>query len=97
MPIIGSAWFSMGSFLLFIAILNYLPDAYPDHIASVLAGNDLMRSTFGAAFPLFAGKFYTTVGNGWASSTLAFISIAFIPIPFVLYKVGDHVFLEVQL
>jgi hypothetical protein len=27
------------------------------------------------------------LGVGWASSTLAFISIAFIPIPFVLIKV----------
>lgn len=52
-PIIGSAWFSIGAFLLFNSILNYLPDAYPEHAASVLAGNDLMRSAFGAGFPLF--------------------------------------------
>lgn len=31
---------------------------------------------------------YSKLGIGWASSTLAFISIAFIPIPFVLYKVS---------
>ena len=43
----------MGTFLLFNSILNYLPDAYPEHVASVLAGNDLMRSAFGAGFPLF--------------------------------------------
>lgn len=30
---------------------------------------------------------YNDLGVGWASSTLAFISIAFIPIPFVLIKV----------
>ncbi|KAK4957142.1 GTPase-activating protein [Elasticomyces elasticus] len=88
MPILGSAWFSIGSFFLFIAILNYLPDAYPNHIASVLAGNDLMRSSFGAAFPLFANAMYRNLGVAWASSMLGFISIAFIPIPFVLYKYG---------
>ncbi|KAK6431448.1 GTPase-activating protein [Oleoguttula sp. CCFEE 5521] len=71
-----------------MAILNYLPDAYPNHIPSVLAGNDLMRASFGAGFPLFANAFYTKLGVGWASSVLAFISIAFIPIPFVLYKYG---------
>ena len=88
MPIIGSAWFVIGAFLLFNSILNYLPDAYPDYVASVLAGNDLFRSSFGAGFPLFAGAMYSDLGIAWASSTLAFISIAFIPIPFLLYKVS---------
>ena len=88
MPIIGSAWFSVGTFLLFNCVLNYLPDAYPEYAASVLAGNDFMRSSFGAGFPLFATAMYDNLGVSWASSTLAFLSIAFIPIPFVLYTVS---------
>lgn len=32
---------------------------------------------------------FNDLGVAWASSTLAFISIAFIPIPFVLYKVSS--------
>lgn len=36
-PIIGSAFFSMGAVLLFNSVLNYLPDAYPNDAASVLA------------------------------------------------------------
>lgn len=88
MPIIGSGWFSVGSFLLFNSVLNYLPDAYPSYAASVLAGNDLFRSSFGAGFPLFAGAMYEKLGVGWASSLLGFLSILFIPIPFVLYKVS---------
>lgn len=51
------------------------------------AGNDFMRSSFGAAFPLFAPAMYHKLGVDWASSLLGFLSIAFIPIPFVLYKV----------
>ena len=86
-PIIGTAWFSVGAFLLFNAVLNYLGDAYPTYAASVYAGNDLMRSSFGAAFPLFATAMYDKLGVGWASSLLGFLSIAFIPIPFFLYKV----------
>lgn len=50
MPIIGSAFFSIGAFLLFNSVLNYLGDAYPEYAASVLAGNDFMRSMFGAGF-----------------------------------------------
>ena len=88
MPIIGSAWYSFGTFLLIISVLNYLPDTYPEYAASVLAGNDFMRSSFGAGFPLFATAMYKNLGVDWASSTLAFLSIAFIPIPFVLYRVS---------
>lgn len=91
MPIIGSGWFSIGAFLLFNSVLNYLSDAYPSAAASVLAGNDFFRSMFGAGFPLFAHQMYNYLGVDWASSTLAFISIAFIPIPFVLFKYGESI------
>ncbi|KAI9738694.1 MAG: hypothetical protein M1834_008199 [Cirrosporium novae-zelandiae] len=90
MPIIGSSFFSVGAFLLFNSVLNYLADAYPEYAASVLAGNDLFRSSFGAGFPLFASAMYRNLGVGWASSTLAFLSIAFIPIPFVLVRYGGR-------
>ncbi|KAL8865616.1 MAG: hypothetical protein Q9174_006793, partial [Haloplaca sp. 1 TL-2023] len=89
MPIIGSSFFAVGTFLLFNSVLNYLGDAYPDYAASVLAGNDFMRSSFGAAFPLFATGMYHNLGVGWASSLLGFLSVVFIPIPFVLYKYGE--------
>lgn len=90
MPIIGSSFFAIGTFLLFQAVLNYLGDAYPDYAASVLAGNDFMRSSFGAGFPLFAAAMYKNEGVGWASSILGFLAIVFIPIPFVLYKYGER-------
>lgn len=91
MPIIGSSFFGIGSFALFNAVLPYLSDAYPDNVASVLAGNDLMRSAFGAGFPLFATAMYNKLGVNWASSLLGFLGIAFIPIPFVLYKFGKKI------
>jgi len=86
-PIIGSAFFSIGTFLLFNSVLNYLGDAYPKYAASVLAGNDFIRSSFGAGFPLFATAMYNKLGVAWATSLLGFLAIAFLPIPFVLYKV----------
>ncbi|KPI40869.1 Caffeine resistance protein 5 [Cyphellophora attinorum] len=79
-PIIGTAFFSIGAFLLFNAVLNYLGDA--------IHSNDLIRSSFGAGFPLFASAMYKKLGVGWASSLLGFLSIAFIPIPFLLFKYG---------
>ncbi|PYI11074.1 MFS general substrate transporter [Aspergillus sclerotiicarbonarius CBS 121057] len=89
MPIVGSGFFTVGAFLLFNPVLNYLSDAYPVYAASVLAGNDLFRSSFGAGFPLFATAMYKNLGVAWASSTLAFLAIAFIPIPVVLMKYGE--------
>lgn len=90
-PIIGTSFFSIGTFLLFMAVLGYLGDAYPKYVASVYASNDLVRSGFGAAFPLFANAMYTKLGIGWASSLLGFLAIAFIPIPFVLYFYGRRI------
>ncbi|KAH9026593.1 putative caffeine resistance protein 5 [Lactarius pseudohatsudake] len=88
-PIIGSSLFGMAALLLFNAVLNYLADAYPTYAASVLAGNDFIRSMFGAAFPLFADAMYRNLGVGWASTLLALLACAFIPIPILLYKYGE--------
>lgn len=81
----------MAAFSLFNAVLPYLSDAYPDNVASVLAGNDFMRSAFGAGFPLFATAMYHRLGIDWASSLLGFLGLAFVPIPFLLYKFGKQI------
>lgn len=44
--------FGFGMVLIFLSIMNYLIDAYTIFAASVLAGNGIIRSVFGAAFPL---------------------------------------------
>ncbi|KZV67254.1 benomyl/methotrexate resistance protein [Peniophora sp. CONT] len=90
-PIIGSALFGMGILLLFNVVLNYLADAYPIYSASVLAGNDLVRSAFGAGFPLFARAMCNKLGVGWASTLLALLACAFIPIPILLYRYGERI------
>jgi DHA1 family multidrug resistance protein-like MFS transporter len=73
------------------AVLNYLADAYPTYAASVLAGNDFIRSMFGAAFPLFAKAMYVNLGVGWASTLLGLLGCVFVPIPIVLYKYGERI------
>ena len=90
-PMIGAACFPIGAILLFNAILNYQADAYPMYVGSVLAGNDLLRCSTGAAFPLFATHMFRQLGIDWACSLLGFLSIAFIPIPILLYKYGRRI------
>jgi DHA1 family multidrug resistance protein-like MFS transporter len=72
-------------------VLNYLADAYPRYAASVLAGNDLMRSSFAAGFPLFGAAMNNNLGVDWASTLLAFLTCAFIPMPVLLYFYGERI------
>jgi hypothetical protein len=51
--ICAGAPFGFGMVLVFLSIMNYLIDAYVIFAASVLAANAVLRSLFGAAFPLF--------------------------------------------
>ncbi|KAH9177159.1 major facilitator superfamily domain-containing protein [Lactarius sanguifluus] len=89
-PIIGPSLFGIAARLLFNAGLNYLADAYSAYAASVLAGNDCIRSMFWAGFPLFAGAMYRNLGVGQASTVLALLACTFVPIPSLLYKYGEH-------
>jgi DHA1 family multidrug resistance protein-like MFS transporter len=73
------------------AALNYLADAYPTYAASVLAGNDFIRSMFGAGLPLFTGAMYRNLGVGWASTLLALLGCMFVPVPILLYKYGERI------
>lgn len=45
----------------------------------------------GAGFPLFATAMFKTLGLDWGSALLGFLSIAFIPIPFVLWYYGRRI------
>ena len=68
--------------------MNYLIDAYTIYAASVLAANSVLRSLFGAAFPLFTTQMYNTLGIHWASSIPGFLALACLPFPFLFYKYG---------
>ena len=87
--IILSAPFGFGSVLIFMACLNYLIDAYTIYAASVLAATAMLRSLFGAAFPMFTSQMYANLGTHWASSIPAFLTVACLPFPFVMYKYGE--------
>lgn len=57
--IAAQAPFGFGFVLVYISVQNYLVDAYTIYAASVLAANAMLRSVFGAAFPLFTGVSYS--------------------------------------
>lgn len=89
--IIAGAPFGFGVVLVFLSIMNYLIDAYTIYAASVLAANAVLRSLFGAAFPLFTTYMYDNLGIHWASSIPAFLALACVPFPILFYKYGPKI------
>jgi MFS family permease len=86
--IILSAPFGFGCVLVFISCLTYLLDSYTIYAASVLAAGAMLRAFLGAAFPLFTDQMFANLGIHWASSIPAFLTVACLPFPFVIYKYG---------
>ncbi|KAM3555513.1 hypothetical protein ARSEF4850_005960 [Beauveria asiatica] len=90
-PIVGSGFFAAGILLVFLPLLNYLIDSYVIYAASVLAANSVLRSLFGAAFPLFTTYMYNDLGIHWASSIPAFLALACLPCPLLFYMYGAKI------
>ncbi|KOC12858.1 SNF2 family helicase [Aspergillus flavus AF70] len=89
--IAAGAPFGFGMVLVFLSLMNYLIDAYTIFAASVLAANSVLRSIFGAVFPLFTTYMYNDLGVHWASSIPAFLALACVPFPFLFYKYGPAI------
>ncbi|KAH8738440.1 major facilitator superfamily domain-containing protein [Ilyonectria robusta] len=90
-PIVGSVFFACGLVMVFLSLLNYLIDSYVVYAASILAANSVLRSVFGAVFPLFTQKMYENLGIHWASSIPAFLAVACVPFPFLFYSYGGRI------
>ncbi|WZH40607.1 major facilitator superfamily domain-containing protein [Fusarium acuminatum] len=89
-PIIGSGVFGCGMLLSFTGIFTFLVDAYPQYAASAMAANSFARCSFAAAFPLFGIQMYEKLGYQWASSLLAFLTVAMAPFPWLFFKYGKQ-------
>ncbi|KDQ63393.1 hypothetical protein JAAARDRAFT_29421 [Jaapia argillacea MUCL 33604] len=93
-PIMAGLAMGFSIQLIFLALFNYIIDAYLFVAASALAASTVVRSLFGAAFPLFATQMYDTLNPRWASTLLGFLALLMVPIPFVLIKMGPRLRLK---
>ncbi|KAK4553706.1 hypothetical protein LTR86_009204 [Recurvomyces mirabilis] len=93
-PIIASGFFGAGIYIVVLAVLNFVVDSYQSYSASALAGVILVRNVVGAGFPLFASQMYGKLGNEWASTLLAFLSLLFVPIPIIWFFRGERLRLK---
>ncbi|KAF9531277.1 major facilitator superfamily domain-containing protein [Crepidotus variabilis] len=87
-PIIASIPFGTGTFFVFTSTFTYLVVAYRPIAASAMAANSALRSSFAAAFPLFAGAMYHRLGTVGATALLAGLTAIMAPLPFIFRRIG---------
>jgi len=85
------AFLGVVNYLFFSGIFTFLVDAYPLYAASALAANSFARSSFAAAFPLFGVQMYNALGYEWATTILAFLTVAMLPFPYIFFKYGKKI------
>lgn len=87
-PTLAGVLFGIGYLCLFMALLNYLVDAYEIFAASAMAAASLTRSSFAAVLPFAAKPMYRAMGVAWATSLLGFFSLVLCVVPFVFLRWG---------
>lgn len=87
-PILGGLFWSIGFVMVFVALYNYLVDAYKIYAASALGATSIARSIFGVVLPFAARPMYDTLGVAWACSLLGFATAVMCAIPFVFIWYG---------
>ncbi|KAG0648840.1 Polyamine transporter 3 [Hyphodiscus hymeniophilus] len=88
-PMLAGIPFGIGFILIFMALINYLTDAYEIFAASAMAAASCCRSLAGAVLPFGATALYGNLGVAWGTSLLAFLSLAMCVIPFMFLWKGD--------
>ncbi|KAI0749843.1 MFS general substrate transporter [Daedaleopsis nitida] len=89
-PLAAGIPMSIGVVWIFLGLINYTIDAYLYVAASALSATIVVRSVFGAVFPLFATQMYEGMNPRWASTLLGCLALLMAPIPLVLRKYGPR-------
>ncbi|KAL4982178.1 major facilitator superfamily domain-containing protein [Aspergillus falconensis] len=90
-PTIGIAAAGVGIYSIYMAVVNYLTDAYERYAASALSAASLGRNSFGAFLPLASPQLFSNLGFGWAGTLLGFIGVALSVVPVVLVLKGPAI------
>ncbi|KAL1962404.1 hypothetical protein VTN77DRAFT_9743 [Rasamsonia byssochlamydoides] len=90
-PLVSGIFFGLGYMLIFMAMLNYLSDAYETFAASAQSASSCTRSICGAVLPLAAKPMFDRLGIDWGCSLVAFLSLGVSIIPFAFIRFGDYI------
>ncbi|KAK8218442.1 major facilitator superfamily domain-containing protein [Phyllosticta capitalensis] len=87
-PIIAGALLGFADPLLYLGMLNYIADAYPNVAASAIAAFLIPSFTLAAAFAHLGIIMFDNLGTTWAMACLAFISLGIVALVYLLYFFG---------
>ncbi|KAK6439152.1 hypothetical protein LTR95_004645 [Oleoguttula sp. CCFEE 5521] len=90
-PTLSGVLIGFGIYTVFLQLLNYIIDSYLMFAASAIAANTLLRSLFGAIFPLFATYMFEGIGINWGLTLLGCVSVLLIPMPFIFFFFGKRI------
>jgi MFS family permease len=87
-PMMAGLFFGMGWMLIFIALLNYLTDAYEIFAASANAAAAVARSIVAVVLPLATTPMFNRLGIAKACTLLGAIALLFSCVPFLFIWQG---------
>lgn len=90
-PMLAGVPFGMGFMLIFMALLNYLTDAYEIFAASANAASSCSRSLFAVVLPLATTPMFRRLGIPGACSLLGGLSAIMCVIPFIFIWKGPDI------
>ncbi|KND94032.1 Polyamine transporter 3 [Tolypocladium ophioglossoides CBS 100239] len=90
-PMIAGVPFGMGFMLIFMALLNYLTDAYEIFAASANAAASCCRSLLAVVLPLATSHMFATLGISGACALLGGLSAGMCVIPFIFIWKGPSI------
>ncbi|KAF7889696.1 uncharacterized protein EAF02_002111 [Botrytis sinoallii] len=90
-PTIGLAIVGFGTTAIIVSNASYLVDAYSKYAVSALGAVGLIENATLAFIPLASASMYTDLRFHWASSLLAFLSLALVATPFAVFKWGKQI------
>jgi MFS family permease len=91
LPMLAGVPFGIGFMLIFMALLNYLADAYEIYSASANAAASTCRSLLATVLPLATAPMFARLGIAGACSLLGGLSAGMCVIPFVFIKYGARI------
>ncbi|KAK4688067.1 hypothetical protein P7C73_g2033, partial [Tremellales sp. Uapishka_1] len=89
-PCIGQFVIALGLMLAFNTLQAFIVDCFFPYSAAAIAGATALRSITACLLPIFSADLFGNLGWGWGGSLLAFVAIAGIPFPLMMFKYGKR-------
>ncbi|KAF2083857.1 vitamin b6 transporter bsu1 [Saccharata proteae CBS 121410] len=87
-PVVAGGLLGFSDPLLYLSMLNYITDSYPNVAASAVAAFLIPSFTLAAAFAHIGIVMFDNLGTTWAMACLAFISLGIVALVYLLYFFG---------